>query len=271
MDILDQVCAPNKLFVNLANKTSGPICVTSMKIFLLSWPKAEDILPFTRRSWKSFDYVGSALLIAAAVLIVFAFQNVGVSVVDVWSSPVFISPIVAGVACWVALFTWQYVVEFRAAHHTMPTFPLSLFQNRFYASGVVTTLFLGFPLFMLLFSVPLRAQLVSGKSAIVAAVMLLPSAMGCVVAVGINARKNFLSESMLVGASLSTLGCALLATVSDSGDDGKLLGYLVLAGLGGGLSITAATVVVAVEISPRDYGMAWHFPKSEHHSWSCTA
>jgi hypothetical protein len=71
----------------------------------------------------------------------------------------------------------------------------------------------------------------------------------------------------VVGPSLG----ALLATVSDSGDDGKLLGYLVLTGLGGGLSITAATVVVAVEISPRDYGMAWHFPKSEHHSWSCTA
>lgn len=230
----------------------------STAMFLVFWPRKQDIAPTVRRSWKSFDYAGSALVIAAAVLVVFAFQNVGVAPVNIWHTAEFIAPVTVGIVCWAALFMWQYAVETKTASRIMPAFPLSLFRNRFYASGVATTLLLGFPLFVLLFSVPLRARIVSDKSALAAAAMLLPmlvaSAFGCVVAVGINSKKNFLSESMFVGASLSAIGCALLTTLSERGSDGKLLGYIALAGLGGGLSITSATAIVAVNIPPGEYG-----------------
>ncbi|KAJ6438403.1 hypothetical protein O9K51_08995 [Purpureocillium lavendulum] len=240
--------------------THGPICAASTSMFLLFWPREEDILPVVRRSWRSFDYAGSFLLVAAAVLLVFAFQNVGVATESLWDSASFIAPVAVGLGCWVALFMWQYTIGDTNVWNVMPAIPLSLFRNRFYASGVATTLFLGFPLFVLLFSVPLRAQLVSDKSALVSAAMLLPmlvaSACGCVVAVAVNAKRNFLPESMLVGASLSTLGCALLTTLSEQGDDRKLLAYITLAGLGGGFSITSATAIVAVHIPPLDYAPA---------------
>ncbi|OAQ77312.1 MFS multidrug transporter [Purpureocillium lilacinum] len=239
---------------------NGPICAVSTAMFLVFWPRKQDIAPTVRRSWKSFDYAGSALVIAAAVLVVFAFQNVGVAPVNIWHTAEFIAPVTVGIVCWAALFMWQYAVETKTASRIMPAFPLSLFRNRFYASGVATTLLLGFPLFVLLFSVPLRARIVSDKSALAAAAMLLPmlvaSAFGCVVAVGINSKKNFLSESMFVGASLSAIGCALLTTLSERGSDGKLLGYIALAGLGGGLSITSATAIVAVNIPPGEYAPA---------------
>lgn len=130
--------------------------------------------------------------------------------------------------------------------------------------------FLGFPLFVLIFSVPLRAQLVSEKSVLVAATMLLPmlgaTAVGCVLTATFNATKNFVFESMFAGTSLSLIGCALLTTVSGIGDDKNLLGYLVLVGFGVGLSITSSTGLTMIEIPPRDYGMASQYLSYGHYS-----
>lgn len=210
----------------------------------------------TQRSWKSFDYTGSILFVAASVLIVSAFQNAGMSTTSrFWSSALFVCPIVIGLICTVALFTWEYTME----HHFMPIFPPSLLRNRFYASGLLTTLFMGFPLFMLIFSVPLRAQLVSSKSPLQAAIALLPmlgaSAMGCVIAAAVNSKRAFFFESMLTGSASSVLGCTLLTTISDAGDDKELLGYTTIVGLGIGLSISAATGVGTYQVFPREYGI----------------
>lgn len=210
----------------------------------------------TQRSWKSFDYTGSILFVAAFVLVVSAFQNAGISTTSgFWSSALFVCPLVIGLICAAALFTWEYTME----HHFMPIFPPSLLRNRLYASGLLTTLFMGFPLFMLIFSVPLRAQLVSSKNPLQAAITLLPtlgaSAMGCIIAAAVNSKRAFFFESMLTGSASSVIGCALLTTISDAGDDKKLLGYTTIVGLGIGLSISAATGVGTYQVFPREYGM----------------
>lgn len=239
-----------------SNSISGPICATSIGFLSYLWPNTQDLRPMTQRSWKSFDYTGSILFVAASVLIVSAFQNAGMSTTSrFWSSALFVCPLVIGLICTVALFTWEYAME----HHFMPIFPPSLLRNRFYASGLLTTLFMGFPLFMLIFSVPLRAQLVSSKSPLQAAITLLPmlgaSAMGCVIAAAVNSKRAFFFESMLIGSASSVLGCTLLTTISDAGDDKKLLGYTTIVGLGIGLSISAATGVGTYQVFPREYGM----------------
>ncbi|KAK5991584.1 MFS-type transporter MFS54-like protein [Cladobotryum mycophilum] len=241
---------------------NGPICVVATVFVLVFWPKQEQIMYVRRRSWREFDYLGSTLLIAATILVVFSFQNVGVSTTkDTWGKAVFIAPVVIGFVSWAALFSWEYLIEFRGVGNSiMPTFPLSLFKNRFYAAGIFTTLFLGFPVFVLVFSVPLRCQLVSGKSPLTAALMLLPmlgaTAMGCVLAAAFNAKRNFLFESMLAGAVMSLIGCSLLTTISGSEDDHKMMGYLVFAGIGSGLTIASATGVTGIEIAPRNYAPA---------------
>ncbi|PNY24912.1 Multidrug resistance protein 3 [Tolypocladium capitatum] len=226
---------------------NGPIGFISLSIFVITWPKAEQLPPAQRRSWKEFDYIGSALVIAASVLVVFAFQNAGEASYNVWGNAVFIAPLVAGAIGWAALVAWEYMAESRFGGGFSPAFPIGLFRNRAYAAGAASTLFLGYPYLLLLYSFPLRAQVVSGKSALAAGIMLLPmlgaSAVGSAISGKVNAKRDLLCETLAVGACLMTLGCGLLTTVADAGDDSKALGFITFAGLGFGLSVAAATIL----------------------------
>lgn len=190
---------------------------------------------------------------------VYAFQIAGEVTESVWGNAVFIAPFVAGVVGWIALLTWEHVVETRLDHRFAPAFPISLFRNRAYAAGAASTLFLGYPYLLLIYLFPLRAQVVSGKSALGAGIMLLPmlgtSALGSAISGKINSKKNVLWETLLVGACLMTLGSGLLTTVSGAKDDSKALGFLAFSGLGFGLSTAAATILVTVEAPPRQQGM----------------
>ncbi|PHH69638.1 hypothetical protein CDD82_7625 [Ophiocordyceps australis] len=240
---------------------NGPLSATAMAFCFAFWPRKQDIIHVPRRPWKSFDFAGSTLLIAGVGLVVFSLQNVGVSTTDIWAKAVFIAPIVVGAACWVALFVWVYNTDCRPCGYTvMSVLPLSLFRNRVYASGTLTTLFTGFPLFLLAFSLPLRAQIVSGKTSLDSATVLLPMlgafAVGCVVSVACSVRRNYLFETMLAGSLLCVVGSGLLTTVSGPKDDNRLLGFITIVGLGIGLSISATTGLTGIEIAPQSYASA---------------
>lgn len=210
------------------------------------------------------------LLISAAVLVVFSFQNAGESGERVWTSAIFIAPLTIGIFCWAALYAWEYIVDQRLKPRITPAFPIALFRNRAYALGVLSTMATGYPLFLILFSSTMRAQVVSGKSALISGLMLLPmlgmTAVGGAVAGKINKDKPRLSETIIAGACLVLLGCGLLMMVHGPSDDKKALGFLVFAGLGFGLSTTAVTIMAAVEASPKDWGMYrgldFPFPRS---------
>lgn len=203
--------------------------------------------------------MGTLLLIAAAVLVVYAFQNAGESGGNIWTRAIFIAPLITGLACWVALFLWGFTVDHRLKGRILPAFPTSLFRNRAYSTGVICTLALGYPLLLIIFSFTTRAQVVSGKSPLIGGLMLLPMlgtmALGGAVAGKINAGKYRVSEILLGGACFITLGCGLLTTVREAGDDAKALGFLVFTGLGVGLSTTAATILALIEAPAEDRGM----------------
>lgn len=249
-------------FANYKIRFSGPLCVIATVFFLVFWPEEKDSVRPARQPWRRFDYIGSLLLIAATVIITFSFQNVGVSVGNVWHKAIFIAPVTIGILCLIALITWEYTIGRRseAGQNTFqPVFPLDIFRNRPFASGALQTLFLAFPLFISTFSVPLRAQIVSGLSVIQASLMLLPmlaaTSGGCVAVVLLNFKKNFLFETMLFGACVTCVGCSLLTTVQGPEDDNKIRGYIVLLGFGAGLGTASATGITGLEIPLHNYGM----------------
>lgn len=228
--------------------------------FAFLWPPANCLRGSPQRlSWKSFDAIGTFLLISAAVLVVFAFQNSGESRHGVWGGAVFIAPLALGICSWVALFAWEYTVDRRLRPSITPAFPIGLFRNRTYASGVLSTMTTGYPLLLILFSSTTRTQVVGGKSALMSGVMLLPMlgtiAVGGAVAGKINRFKYSTSKLILAGTCLVLLACGLLTTVRGSEDDAKALGFLVFAGLGFGLLTTAVTIMATVESSLQDRGM----------------
>lgn len=118
---------------------------------------------------------------------------------------------------------------------------------------------LGYPYLQLIYAIPVRIQVVGGKSALVAGVMLLPmlgsAAIGSALSGRINAVKNYVFETLLVGSCLMMLGCGLLTTLSHELDSGKQLGFVTFCGLGFGLTIAASTMMSTIEVPIRNYGI----------------
>ncbi|KAK7417041.1 hypothetical protein QQX98_004802 [Neonectria punicea] len=239
---------------------NGPIGFVSLVIFFLTWPRAEYLPLLERRSWKELDYAGSFLAISAAVLVVFSFQNAGASSEDQWNKAMFLAPLLCGLFAWALLAAWQYLIYRRFEDRFAPAFPLSIFRNRVYTAGVLNTMFIGYPYLLLIYAIPVRIQVVGGKSALVAGVMLLPmlgtAALGSVLSGKINSVKNYVFESLLLGSCLMTLGCGLLTTLSHDLDSGKMLGFITFCGLGFGLTISASTMMSTIEVPIRDYAPA---------------
>lgn len=227
-----------------------------MIFFWLTWPKAEYLPDIERRTWRELDYPGSVLLITAAILIVFPFQNASSGAL--WDKAIFLAPLLIGVVCWIALVIWEIFVERYWGDKLAAAFPIRLLRNRVYSSAVVNTLFLGFPFIMLVYAFPLRLQIVNGKTSLLAGVMMLPllaaSATGSILAGVVNGKKDRTCETMILSSSLVALGCGLLSTLSDPLElETKAFGFLVFVGLGFGLSAAGTTMTGNMQSSLRDH------------------
>ncbi|KAK3379897.1 major facilitator superfamily transporter [Lasiosphaeria ovina] len=240
--------------------THGPIGGVSAILFYLSWPEKKYLPPLERRLWREVDFLGSFLLVASAVLIVFSFQNSG-SEGGTWGEAVFIGPLVTGVASLVALFAWQFYLERRWGDKMAAAIPLALLRNKAFTAGMLTTMAAGFPYMLSLYVFPIRFQIVNGKSALDAGLMLLPmlaaTAVGSALGGVFNDKKNRLAETMVAACIMMIIGCALETTASsDPGLEPKVLGFLVFIGLGFGLSATGSTMLAATESTIQEHASA---------------
>ncbi|KAK2671027.1 hypothetical protein RAB80_013449 [Fusarium oxysporum f. sp. vasinfectum] len=251
---------------------NGPVGFVSLVIFILTWPKPEYLPSQERRAWKELDFLGSLLAIAAAVLVVFSFQNAGTERSnDGWKTSIFIAPLVFGLLACGLLIAWQIFIQHRWHDRFASAFPINIFRNRIYSTAVVNTLLNGFPYLLLIYAIPLRFQVVSGKSALISGVMLLPmlgtAAIGSLLAGKINATKNYTFESLVLGSSVMTIGCGLLTSLSHEPNDAKLLGYMTFCGLGFGLTVASSTMLSTVEVPIRDYAPAQGILSSSALGW----
>lgn len=230
-----------------------------MVLFYLAWPKAEHLPTMHRRSWRDLDFPGSFLLITAAVLVVFAFQSAGEdSVGNPWAKAMFIGPLVVGLISWLVLFVWEGALEHHWSHK-MAALPLILIRNRVFAAATLSTIFLGFAYLATLYAVPLRLQVVNGKSPVMAGVMMLPmlggTGIGSVLTGVLSKKQNRLFETMTVATIMVTLGLALETTVSDAAAlEPKFLGFLVFIGLGYGMITSSATIFTTIEAPIMEHG-----------------
>lgn len=222
------------------------------------WPKPRYLPNLERRLWRELDYPGSFLLIVATVLIVFPFQSAG-SAPDQWNKAIFLAPLIVGSIAFIGVFAWSIFAHRRWGDKIAAALPMNLLRNRVYASSVLNTMFLGFPYILIIYAFPLRCQVVNGKDALVAGIMLLPmlgsSAAGSAISGRVNGKKDRSCETLVVATSFMTLGCGLLTTVSGSVSlEPKALGFLVFVGLGFGLSVSTTTMLAALQSSVRDHG-----------------
>jgi hypothetical protein len=234
-----------------------------MIIFFLSWPPTLKTEYTQLRSWKQFDIIGAMLGIAASVLVVFALQNAGES--EAWGAIKFILPLILGLLSWIMLFVWSYFVDKRLSQNIVSIFPMTLFRNRRYTRTILPALFAGGPYLLLIYSIPMRMQVFSGKSPLIAGMSLLPMlgtvALGSIISGKLNASANHLQliSTMRTGTIFMVCGCSWLSAVQGSKDDATTLGLLTLVGFGFGLCTSAATNMISVEVPIRHQGMIFLF------------
>ncbi|KAI0193211.1 major facilitator superfamily transporter [Xylaria flabelliformis] len=238
---------------------NGPIGAASLLLFLTAWPKPQYLPNIERRLWRELDYLGSFMLIVATVLIVFPFQNVGGT--EQWGRATFLAPLIVGVIALLGVFAWSLIIDRRWGDKIAAALPMSLLRNRIYTSAALSTMFLAFPYILIVYAFPLRCQVVNGKDALIAGVMLLPmsgsSALGSALSGSINGKKDRSCETLVVATGFVTLGCGLLMTISGSVTlEAKALGFLVFVGLGFGLSVSTTTMLATWQSSIRDHAPA---------------
>ncbi|KUJ13592.1 MFS multidrug transporter-like protein [Mollisia scopiformis] len=239
---------------------NAPIGIIPLIAFIIAWPKPHQIHHPERRSLKQLDFLGAGLIIAASVLVVFSFQEAGLRA-DVWNNAIFIAPLVVGIILWIALFGWEVVAARKWESTLMTMFPLRLIKRRVFMGHFVTTLLAGFPYFMVIYSLPLRVQVVNGRSQLTAGVSLMPMlgavAVASTVSGMVNSKKDFIFITLLAGAILMTIGTATLSSLENVvALPAKMYGFQVFVGLGFGLMVSTVSMGASLECELKDRTVA---------------
>ncbi|KAL7951126.1 major facilitator superfamily domain-containing protein [Trichoderma barbatum] len=219
---------------------------------------------------RAFQGIGGSGLYALSMIILTQQcppqlrQYIGSIIGVVIASAGILGPVLGGIFAQYTGWRWIFWIKSAAptwfAQCIVPVFPIELFRNRRYARGTLTTFLLGYPHLLLIFSFPIRMQIVSGRSPLHAGLTLLPMlgtvAIGSMVSGKVNATEDHLSGTLRCGSWLMALGFVLLTTIRGSKDDAKALGFLAFAGFGFGLFTAAATNVISVDVLTRQKASA---------------
>ena len=88
----------------------------ALAAFIISWPKDKSKKHFTKKAFLSIDYLGSFLLLAGSILLVFAMQEAGTYALE-WDSAIIAVCLTLVPVCFIGFILWQ---TFLAAHPDWP-------------------------------------------------------------------------------------------------------------------------------------------------------
>ena len=205
----------------------------------------------SERQRHRIDWAGAGLLAAALSAIILVTDLGGTAYA--WSSPI----VLALMATSVATLTLFLVVERRAAE---PVLPLRLFANRAFTVTSCVALVVGFAMFGSVTYLPLFLQVVKGATPTASGMEMLPMMGGMlassIVSGQLISRTGRYKVFPVVGTAVMALGLALLSrTTADTGL-GRVLGTMLLLGLGMGLVMQVLVIAVQNAVDYRDLGVA---------------
>jgi EmrB/QacA subfamily drug resistance transporter len=197
-------------------------------------------LPFARRK-ATVDYTGATLLVAAVVALLLV--TVWGGTTYPWGSAQIIGTALVGVSMLVAFVWWE---RNRASE---PILPMSLFRNRVFTVANATTFFLAMTIFGAIVFLPEYMQLVTGASATVSGLLLLPLMGGMLVA-SITAgrlvtRLGRYKIFPVIGGALLVVGMWLLSHLGLH--TSRLVAGLYMVPLGVGMGLMMQNLVLAVQ------------------------
>jgi EmrB/QacA subfamily drug resistance transporter len=185
------------------------------------------------------DYAGAAILVAASVPLLLAFSWGGTTYP--WGSATIIGLFAFSVVAWVAFALY----ENRTAE---PILSPGLFKNRtFFVSSTAGFVAMA-GMFGAIMFLPLFVQGVRGDSATNSGLVLTPLMLGFIASSitsgQILSRTGRYKWMIIISFVITVLGLYLMSTMGIGTSQGTLVAFMVITGLGMGVSMTAFTIVV---------------------------
>lgn len=188
---------------------------------------------------RAIDYFGVATLLLATVPMLLAFSWAGKEYA--WGSARIVGLLVFSGLAWIAFLA----AESRAKE---PILPLDLFRNGIFTVSSIVVFLTGFGMFGAIAFVPLFMQGVIGVSATNSGLLLTPMMLGMVVsstiAGQVMSRSGRYKAMSIAGLILLTLGSYLLSSMTEATTYAQAIFYLVLTGLGLGVTFPVFTLTV---------------------------
>lgn len=207
-------------------------------------------LPKVRREHK-IDYLGAALMVASVTSILLAIAYSGPAYG--WADPLTMTYSVAGVVLAI-LFLLQ---EKRA---TEPILPLDLFKNHVFSVASGIGFVIGAGMFGAIVMIPLFLQVVQGTSAMTAGLKLIPFMLGILTASITSGKRisktGHYKKFPIIGTGLMTIGIILMRRLQIDTPYWQLTIYILLVGLGLGLSMQTLIIAVQNSIDFKHMGIA---------------
>jgi len=209
-----------------------PIGLLSIAIILLELPTIKG------RPNQKIDFLGAIVFAAGIIPVLIGLTNV--------QSNAFATPEVAGmIAAGLAILCLFLFIETKADE---PIIPLELFKNRTFAAAATATFFASIGFFASIIFLPRYFQTVLGETATNSGYATLPLLLGVIISsvgAGLMVARRGRYKSLILGAiALVTVGSLLLTNIKADTDPWVLRGWMFLAGLGVGPTLSVFTIVV---------------------------
>jgi predicted MFS family arabinose efflux permease len=204
-----------------------------------------------RSNPQRIDWWGAGLLVVGLVpLLIVAEQGRTWG----WGSTAAIACYLVGI---LGLISWVWV---ESAMGDAALIPIRLFHNRVFGVGSALSFVVGIGMFGGIGSIPLYLQIVKGASPTKAGLLVLPMVVGLMVssmAAGFaTSRTGKYRKFPIMGTALLIVALLLLTTVGANTSLVVTDAYMLLFGVGLGLSMQTVQLAMQNSVSPRDIGVA---------------
>jgi EmrB/QacA subfamily drug resistance transporter len=199
------------------------------------------------------DLVGMVSSTAGLMAVTYGFIEAGR---NGWTDASALAPMIAGVLVLVGFLLWEYMVSRRPGGQ--PLVDLTLFRSASFTWGVVLAATAGLAMIGVLFTLPQYFQGILGTDAMGSGVRLLPIIAGLILgAVPADRVARLVGAKITVALGFALLGIGMLvgSTTGVTSSDGFLVLWMVIVGLGLGLTFATSAATALSELSDERSGV----------------
>lgn len=199
---------------------------------------------------KEIDVMGSVTVASATVMFLLGIQMAGVKLP--WSSPTVILLIVFGILTFGLFLALQWKISKK------PIIPIRIFSNVSNASTLLVVAFDAMVFNSVAYFLPLYFQTTLNASPLKAGVWMLALALPLAVVSGLAGwfmeRSGQYLEYLRGGLLIMTIGIGACINFPDYISMGRIIGFLVLIGIGFGPNFQGPMIALRLGVAPKDIG-----------------